>query len=1720
MKKLIAIICAVAVVATSLFGALMFTAVAEDTATEQAEAESLDNAKLAYWEDELGIELQLFPKSERGIPSNITSAEFYLVENTTKLPLTSLWKIDGSAQMDSSGKIPSYINFSEEISLGEYAGAVYYVEIPELPTVSYTYTDEGETETYSTNQFRFAPFRFAPCYYYDNGGALAKHSSKTWYIRELGALNWTSQTIVEYGVLLDSGWKGYVYTPFKEMGGTDASAKLKGVDLRSLYNATEEDENGNLKADIFRNSTGKVMKSYLPEDQSLVISEPIWIKGSVADTVAAPASLIIDGTEYDFNKGKAVTYPDASNLAGVMQSEFSSVGVYTEAHTGSVSTASAKVKSSGGTRTAIASISPLTDAPSVLASGFKHADSGYATADTFYKDNNSHTAVFQFAENTTLPDAGFLVYAELPQVEGEHRILSKHFLYDGTYSAKVNGVTGPQYTNILANVSPLAWYVLPEGETEWQEKTATYDSSNTNNNLSLDFDDYDEEKRYSPEFKGWIYIPIKSYPNATTSMSIEMLSLLVATYNADATKAVDIKFSAMTGISSFDPTTTIVVGDNNKVVDIATGEIFDIDYESPADFIGKEELINNGNLEDVLAVEYVQSANFTKSSLAAPNKFGVSVVSKYSQFTVNVGGTGRLVESTTAFKHPLAHITGAGTSSLGQYAYTVINYFDEVPLNVYDGYMFYLKNCSEENFTFNIQKYAKKIADNSNANAILGMSYFLDKANIDAGWTQKSRDITLEPGQEGFFYIPDNSATKLWHIRILKTQESSFNENYQMSPVMFVSNWATSYPGTALINGSAVAQNMFTGEFVVPNDIDKDMRVDILDLVNAAKRNNDAGFQEFRDSYLDNYVDELKVEELVSEAALTLKNDDVDYDLSLMDNPDRGYRSEVKIHFQDQHIPVGKNLSVNGTMLPDLLKEYNEANSKDYSIKVEANTVYDGEDFNSGVTEETAQRDTDYHILKDDYYPRGNGSGGAVYTLTKDAMEAWIDQYNETLNTSLGQEPLEKEDGESEEDFLSRATTQLINDYLTDELRWIAMMAEEMHKVVYLTDEQIAQVSWEGAWSDRDVVIDDKTIRLRRANGCFFYYEHENDMPGHREYNDDGTLKSIKFLVFHDPRTIFACDNQKEWDNALNTLFGQYNIGYKDVNNKTYYTREVTLGGVNSTITVANKLFNAYVTFTEFAYKVEDGEEPVLMPDGIMDALDYFFKFCVKRGAKANFRPAYNNYTQNAYLEDEQYEIFAENVYRECADEETMIAHIKQMAPVIAANKDAIHNISSGWIGFGGEMAAGYQRPPVSYKNVITAILEYHCVPNGLYFSSRSSEYIRNIVEGVDAVPGYDSGNKDLETGLAADPDWGGWYDPDTLLPSTEEDDGIWIEYIDYCGFNNDAFFGEQNFPGWGSGEYYQVGNSSYIYDTDNAYRAPNDGELYTNGSHVPETLVIKDGKYVWVGYDNPDTNYDDTDNKIPTGMEAILELAHHRYTDLSQWHGFLDTGKNDPNVMTFWMDHNALWEFDGDLDENAVARAAAITAPITKTMLDENNIPYDPTWIDSVAKDLNGDGKAEDFNAYEFIRDHLGYRIKAESGAVSISDVKWTGMSAQTTVNVSMDLKNYGFAAPFYMEAGFAILDANGNVITESPITGEVTNPDKWIGLPADYYSNISEYDNSANEYLITYTVGGTMNASLAKGTYKVAFFLRNSAKQGAQLANQIEYVNGYNVIYEFTVE
>lgn len=293
-------------------------------------------------------------------------------------------------------------------------------------------------------------------------------------------------------------------------------------------------------------------------------------------------------------------------------------------------------------------------------------------------------------------------------------------------------------------------------------------------------------------------------------------------------------------------------------------------------------------------------------------------------------------------------------------------------------------------------------------------------------------------------------------------------------------------------------------------------------------------------------------------------------------------------------------------------------------------------------------------------------------------------------------------------------------------------------------------------------------------------------------------------------------------------------------------------------------------------------------------------------------------------------------------------------------------------------------------------------------------------------------------------------------------------QYLSLIGNNNDAIFGEQTHSGWnsacyqknhngesgstqctnGSGHY---ANSQWEYMYQNAAYTPQSGEMYVNTNHV-------------------------NTKRVPTGMEVILELARHRYTCFSQWHCLLEI-TDGSGIIQGWINNEV----------------------ITPETLDNESILYDPAWF----YDESGTEVAR--NPYEFIRDHLGYKLTATKLSITDNFVK------NGAVNVELKLNNYGFAAAFNMTSGFAILDENNNVVSSV----EAGEPDTW-------YSHDPEDHLDTN--VLEHSVNTVMKLPAKSGKYRLAFYLKNIGDEYARLSNSpdsVEYTeNGFNILKEFEIK
>ena len=275
-------------------------------------------------------------------------------------------------------------------------------------------------------------------------------------------------------------------------------------------------------------------------------------------------------------------------------------------------------------------------------------------------------------------------------------------------------------------------------------------------------------------------------------------------------------------------------------------------------------------------------------------------------------------------------------------------------------------------------------------------------------------------------------------------------------------------------------------------------------------------------------------------------------------------------------------------------------------------------------------------------------------------------------------------------------------------------------------------------------------------------------------------------------------------------------------------------------------------------------------------------------------------------------------------------------------------------------------------------------------------------------------------------------------------------------GFVNKAMFGEQTRSQWNSGGF-QKGNPEkfdtdwWEYVTEKSPYVPNDGELFPNSN-----LIGKQSHPV---------------ARIPKGIEIILECSHHNMTTMGFWNGYYEVNRasDGPAVMDLWQQEK-----------------------VTKEMLDELHIVYDPAWF------TEDDGDESYHSAFEFIRDHLGYKITAQKGKAS---------SDGDTITAEITLKNYGFSAAFGMESGFALLNEKFELISEVSV-GE---PEKW-------YSH--DPLNPESSVVPEYTISGKLNAPKEKGKFYIAFYLKNEIDCFAKLSNrEMDFENGYNILCEINV-
>ena len=204
----------------------------------------------------------------------------------------------------------------------------------------------------------------------------------------------------------------------------------------------------------------------------------------------------------------------------------------------------------------------------------------------------------------------------------------------------------------------------------------------------------------------------------------------------------------------------------------------------------------------------------------------------------------------------------------------------------------------------------------------------------------------------------------------------------------------------------------------------------------------------------------------------------------------------------------------------------------------------------------------------------------------------------------------------------------------------------------------------------------------------------------------------------------------------------------------------------------------------------------------------------------------------------------------------------------------------------------------------------------------------------------------------------------------------------------------------------------------------------------------------------------------FPEAYACLLGLSQLRMTTFSSENGYLEQGLFGNSAMHQWQ-----------------------SKPITAKWCEENGIPYSENWF------KNQKGETVERNVFEFIKDYLGYRITATKLNTKVDGDK---------LNVSLNIENHGFSAAFNIESTLVILDAKGNVVAEAA----AGDPTQWHSTNPDDYNDRSQ---------LVHTLKAELNLPKVAGEYRLALSLKSKNGTSARLDNNIEYVDGYNILHTF---
>lgn len=626
MKKLLSLVCAIAVFVSALAGALVFP-IAETPAPAVTDNST---AALPTVSTE-GKKIKLYPDTDLTGLGVVGSDKVSVTKNTTDLPLTSLYASTGT----------DVVKF-DDFKTADYKGAMFYVEIPDIGPVTHNY---GVNE-FTTDQFRFAVHfngyeESAP----DDGKSFVSYMyGGGWYSMAAGDSQWTAEEKNYYGIQLEYGFKGYVYLPFSTF--TDSGktfteeSVLNSFTVRQLKNTTDV---------FYDENTNKAYYGYVTEENPIVYSMPIFIKDD-ATTDIPTESLILEGKEYFLDKRNTpYEYAEIATTKAVASS------------TGVVNTTT-----SNGRRFLLGAQSALTGKAGTTIQSSRTYNDGF--------NAESFTSVGSFDLVDISAVEGWIVHVSVPKLDSAQTVSFQFVDESGTTRS------------VDKNAGGTTWYMLKDGATAWVEKGEAdwYDNYKV---IVGDGSEAFSGYIYLPKkcLNNW-----GSGIKKIKEINVGILPWRYSNKQPNTSVAEPINVSSISLVTGFNKDTTLVYADTGALVDLVTGDVVRTNYEAAKPFYGYPTVNDTNSYLTAKAAKLngfafyqMPAANGVhfQSSGAATYAYAPSVAPLSDSASLKIGGTTGASRSNYVAFEIASEVIGTTTGVLmyveteGQYSFGFMQAF-------------------------------------------------------------------------------------------------------------------------------------------------------------------------------------------------------------------------------------------------------------------------------------------------------------------------------------------------------------------------------------------------------------------------------------------------------------------------------------------------------------------------------------------------------------------------------------------------------------------------------------------------------------------------------------------------------------------------------------------------------------------------------------------------------------------------------------------------------------------------------------------------------------------------------------------------------------------------------------------------------------------------------------------------------------------------------------